>query len=323
MILAGAWLLDLLLGDPAVSFHPVALMGRLALRWEAPFRRCFGIEFMAGMFCSLGVYLVFAASAWFMVRLGMTVNYWLGISLAMAAVYITIAPRSLCSHAKAVETRLLAGDLPGARRKVGMIVSRDPEALQEDGVVRSCVESLGENVADGVTVAIFYAALGWLFGGPAGAAAAAWFYRSSNTLDATFGYQNERYRHFGTFPARFDDVLNFIPARLTLVAVIISAALLRLYPGGALRCAWRDHGKHPSPNSAWGMAAFAGALGVQLGGPTKYATGWHEYPHWGDAVEKLHVRHIRQARRLVMTVTVVFMALMILAVLLFKGGRTW
>ncbi len=318
IILFGALLLDLMFGDPQVSYHPVALAGRAALFLEPRFRRISGNGFLSGMWCSLSVYLIFSLAVMGLTAAAWALNAWAGIAVSSVLIYFTIAPRSLCGHAWAVEERLASDDLAGARRNIAMIVSRDPEALQEDGIVRSCVESLGENFADGVTAAIFYAAIGWLVGGPVGAATGAWLYRAANTLDATFGYKNERYRRFGTFPARFDDVLNFIPARLTLLAVTLAAGLSGLRPANAWRCAWRDHGKHPSPNSAWGMAAFAGALGVRLGGMTRYATGWEEYPHWGLALEPLQLKHIRQARRLVMVATPVFTIIMMGIVIMLR-----
>ncbi|MDD3119462.1 MAG: adenosylcobinamide-phosphate synthase CbiB [Victivallales bacterium] len=266
LLLFGSWLLDLLCGDPRTPYHPVALTGRFALFLEPYCRKLTHREFPAGMWCSLAVVI----SATTLAGTVVIIAGWLGgktatMIVSIILLYFTVAPRCLCDHVRAVEKRLAAGDLPGARRRIGWIVSRDPEALSVRGVIRSGVESLGENFSDGVTAAWFYAALGWLAGGPAGAAAAAWGYRAANTLDATFGYKNRRYRRFGTFPARCDDLLNFIPARLTVAAVIMAAALLRLRPLNTWKCAWRDHRKHPSPNSAWGMAAFAGALGVRLG----------------------------------------------------------
>ena len=312
VILLGAFCLDMLLGDPRLSCHPVALLGRLASASEHVSRRLLGDGRLAGAVCACFVYLVATGIAWSLAASAQCFGRWAGLATAAFLVYTTIAPRSLCAHAKAVEDMLRAHDLPGARGKVALIVSRDPEALDEPGIVRSCVESLGENLSDGVTAPLFYALLGWLLAGVPGAAAAAWLHRSANTLDAMFGYKNERYLRFGHFAARFDDLLNYLPARLTVLATALAALVLELRPLNAVRCAWRDHAKHPSPNSAWGMASFAGALGVQLGGRTKYATGWKDYPPWGDNLEPLAVKHIQAARHLVMLSTVVFMVLLIL-----------
>ncbi|MFA7185266.1 MAG: adenosylcobinamide-phosphate synthase CbiB [Victivallales bacterium] len=306
--------LDLLLGDPRLSFHPVALMGKLALCLEKPFRYIIKNEFVAGMLCSLSVYAIFAIAAGLATWSAGTYRY-----LAAAFfLYTAIAPRSLSGHAMAVYRELRKGNIDAARKKVAMIVSRDAEALDECGIVRSCVESLGENFTDGVASAIFYAAIGYLIYGAVGCAAAVWFFRSANTLDATFGYKNKRYIRFGTFPARMDDILNYIPARLTPFAIAIASVFLGLRPLNALFCAFRDHGKHPSPNSAWGMASFAGALGVRLGGRTKYRDGWHDYPFWGNNIEELEKKHIKQSCHLVIAGTFVFAATVALVVFFYK-----
>jgi adenosylcobinamide-phosphate synthase len=306
-IIFGALLADWIVGDPKVSFHPVVLIGKSALKLEDIVRKGVKNDFTAGMICTLVVILFSAAAACIL-------TYFLGIWAAIFCVYISIALKSLLTHARAVEKPLKNGFLGKARHEVGMITSRDTVALDENGIIRSCIESIGENIVDGVTAAIFYAALGWCFGGVPGAAAAAVFYRAANTLDATFGYKNSRYRKFGTFPARLDDVLNFIPARLTLVAIYIAAPACGLYADNAVRCAWNDRKKHPSPNSIWGMAAFAGALGVQLGGPTCYKGVWKQYPKWGIKYEELDIKHINQAEKLAAATALAFSLIMLLVV---------
>lgn len=214
-IIFGALVLDWIIGDPKVSFHPVALIGKFALKLEDFIRKIIKHEFSAGMVCTLIVTIIPALAAYMLV-------YFFGIIAAAFCVFIAIALKSLLTHAQAIEKPLKNGFLGKARHEVGMITSRDTVVLDENGIIRSCLESIGENIIDGVTAAIFYAALGWYLGGPAGAATGALFYRAANTLDATFGYKNSRYKKFGTFPAKLDDVLNYIPARLTLVAIYIS-----------------------------------------------------------------------------------------------------
>ncbi len=300
-------MLDWIVGDPKVSFHPVALIGKSALKLEGIVRRSVKNDFTAGMFCTLIVTLFFAAAAYILTS-------FLGIFAAIFCVFISIALKSLLTHARAVEKPLKNGFIGKARHEVGMITSRDTVTLDENGIIRSCIESIGENIIDGVTSAIFYAALGWYFGGLEGAAAAAVFYRAANTLDATFGYKNSRYREFGTFPARMDDVLNYIPARLTLAAIYIGALLCGLYADNAARCAWNDRKKHPSPNSTWGMAAFAGALGVQLGGPTCYEGIWKQYPSWGIKYEELKIEHIKKSEKLAVSTALIFSFIMLLGI---------
>lgn len=315
-IIFGALLLDWIAGDPQVSFHPVALIGKVALKIENPLRKFFVNEFFSGMICTLTVTIISATAAYLLVKVSTAMSYTAGIVAAILCVYVSIALKSLIVHAKAVRKALKMGNIDKARRKVGMIISRDTDTLDEKGIIRSCLESISENIIDGVTAALFYAVLGWYCGGPAGAAAAAVFYRAANTLDATFGYKNKRYKRFGTFPARLDDVLNYIPARLTLISIFAGALFSGLRAVDTVKCAWHNRGKHPSPNSIWGMAAFAGALGVQLGGPTRYKEGWKKYPYWGTKHEKLNIKHIVQAEILSVFTTIIFCILSVKVVLL-------
>ncbi|MDD5697956.1 MAG: adenosylcobinamide-phosphate synthase CbiB [Victivallaceae bacterium] len=305
-VIFGALIIDWLAGDPRSRLHPVVLIGKAALKLELFVRRRTANPFLGGMICTVAVTVFSAAAAYVPVKLCLRVNYIAGVAAAALMVFITIALKSLLRHAAAIEEPLKAGDIDTARNKAAMIVSRDTAILDEAGIIRSCLESLGENVVDGVTAAMFYTALGWYLDGPAGAAAGAWFYRAANTLDATFGYKNQRYEKFGTFPARLDDVLNYLPARLTLAAVYPAAVLGGLRAGNAVRCAWRDRKKHPSPNSAWGMAAFAGALGVQLGGPVRYDGIWEQYPRWGIKYEELEIKHVGLAEKLAVLTTIMF-----------------
>lgn len=313
-----ALLLDCLIGDPQSRFHPVALIGRSALIVENIARKLFGNNFFAGMVAAVIVIASTTLIAWGVVETGMRFNTAAGIAAAAVCVYISIAPRSLISHAGAIKKALVNNDLEGAKAKLSMIVSRDTSVLDERGIVRSTVESLGENVVDAVTSAIFYAAVGWLCWGIPGAAAAALFYRAANTLDATYGYRNERYQFFGTFAARLDDCLNFIPARMTLIAIFFAALAGFMRPGNAVKYAWLDHDKHPSPNSNWGMAAFAGALGVKLGGPTFYHGHWESYPYWGEEFEPLMIKHIGKAQLLVVLTTIIFTILCLFLIFIMK-----
>ncbi len=315
-IIFGALLIDWIAGDPHVWFHPVALIGKFGLKLENIIRKNIKNEFMAGMICTLIVTVVSAVSAYALVKIFLNINYIAGITAAIFCVFVSIALKSLLDHAMAIERPLKAGNLDKARRMVSRIISRDSEVLDKSGIIRSCLESVGENIIDGVTAAIFYAALGWCWEGPAGAAAFTLFYRAANTLDATFGYKNARYKKFGTFPARLDDILNYIPARLTLAAIFIAALLCGLRAVNAVKCAWMDRKKHPSPNSTWGMAAFAGALGVKLGGPTCYKGVWKQYLNWGIKYEELNIKHIGQANKLAVLTTIIFSVMMLTAVFL-------
>ncbi|HJO95607.1 MAG TPA: adenosylcobinamide-phosphate synthase CbiB [Victivallales bacterium] len=314
-----AFVFDFIIGDPHFRYHPVSLLGNYADKIEILCRSIFGDSFISGMFCSIIIIFTSMLLACALVYIGFYINYYTGIIISSICLYITIAPHSLISHASAIEKELRKKNFDQARKKVAMIVSRDTDALDKQGIIRSCIESLSENIIDGVTSALFFAVLGYIIAGPIGLAAGAFFLRSANTLDAMFGYKNERYIRFGTFPARLDDILHYIPARLTVLAVFTAALLGKMRAVNAVKCAINDHDKHPSPNSAWGMAAFAGALGVRLGGPTQYKNVLKNYPYWGIKIETLDVEHISKAKTLVIltsfSFTIIILALSSLVIL--------
>jgi adenosylcobinamide-phosphate synthase len=204
--------------------------------------------------------------------------------------YTTIAGRDLMDHALGVYQALRKGSLVSARAAVGRLVGRDTEALPEEEIVRATLESISENTSDGIVAPLVYLALG----GPALAMA----YKAVNTLDSMIGYRNERYRDFGWASARLDDVANWVPARLTAVAISVAAAL-RLGTGlASWRICWRDARHHPSPNSGWPEAAMAGALGVQFGGRNVYGGEAELRARLGDSITPFCVSHIPVALHL-------------------------
>ena len=226
-------------------------------------------------FAALSTYIVVGAAAWGAIRLAAVVHPLAGDVVSILIIYTTIAARDLARHSMAVYRSLAAGDLVEARRRVGAIVGRDTDRLDEAGVVRAAVESVAESTVDGVTAPLLFAVVA----GPVGAIV----YRAVNTLDSMFGHQDERYRQFGWAAARIDDLANYIPARLTAPLMCVAALLLRLRPGSALRTLLRDGRKHASPNAGLTEAAMAGALGVQLGGVNYYDGQPLEKPTIGDA----------------------------------------
>jgi adenosylcobinamide-phosphate synthase len=179
---------------------------------------------------------------------------WAWIALALAA-WPALAQRSLYDHYRPVRSALERGDLPAARKAVGRIVGRDTADLDRPGVARAAIESLAESFCDGVVAPLFWLVLLGLPG--------VWMYKAINTADSLIGHPEEPLRHFGWAAARIDDAANLIPARL-------SALLICLGGMGGWRIAWRDHGRHASPNAGWPEAAMAGALGIRLAGPVHY-----------------------------------------------------
>jgi adenosylcobinamide-phosphate synthase len=301
-----ALILDLLVGDPRWLPHPVRFMGGIASRLEEPFRRLIRPPRLAGLVTAITVVLVAALATLGFVQGAGWVHPLAKDAAVTLVIYMAIAANDLAGHSMNVYRALKSGDLPEARQRVSWMVGRDTEPLDEAGVIRATVESVAENSVDGVIAPLFYAVLG----GPVGAMA----YKAVNTLDSTFGYKNERYAEFGWASARIDDLANFIPARLAVPLIAMAAAFLRFRPADALRVCLRDGRKHSSPNSGLSESAFAGALGIQLGGPLFRRGGLVKMPLLGEPIFGLDRSHIRKANAL-MFVTLA------LASILFVGMR--
>lgn len=279
-----AVVLDLICGDPRWFPHPVKLIGRFALFCETASRKAIPNPRLAGVITVVFVLSVTALITWGIVFVAGLIHPWLGDVISILLIYTTLAARDLSRYSMEVYESLKEGDLPEARRRVGRIVGRDTDVLDERGVVRATVESVAENTADGVTAPLLFAFLG----GPVGAL----LYKAVNTLDSTFGYKNERYREFGWCAARLDDLVNYLPARLTAILVPVAAVLTGLSARNSIKILFRDARNHPSPNSGYLEAAMAGALGVQLGGLNYYFGQPSERPTMGDPLRPLESRDI-------------------------------
>lgn len=201
--------------------------------------------------------------------------------------YFTLATRDLHVETRRVLKVLEAGDLPRARQELSFLVGRDTAHLSEPEVIRALVETIAENLSDGVIAPLFYLGLG----GPPWAMT----YKAINTLDSMVGYKKERFRHMGWASARLDDAANFIPARLSGGLVVISAFLLGKPWRDSLEILRRDRRQHQSPNSAWPEAATAGALGVQLGGLNYYGGQPSPKPFIGNRKKDLDLGDVRDA----------------------------
>ena len=301
LLMPAAFLLDLCFGDPQWFPHPVRLVGKLASATERLFRAMRFLPLrLAGVLAALTVIVSTAGAAQLLVWQTSRMHPLAGVAASILLLYFAIAPRDLHVHAAAVRDALLAGDLELARSKVAMMVGRDTASLDEEGVARAAVESVAENTSDGVTAPLFY---GILFG-PAGA----WLYKASNTLDSMFGYRNECYREFGWASARFDDLLNWLPARLTVLAVAGAAFILRLDPAASIRSVRLCARKHESPNAGYPESAFAGALGVTLGGARSYGGVTKTVPTLGIRDGAMDAATITRAMRLMYATATIFLA---------------
>jgi adenosylcobinamide-phosphate synthase len=254
--IAVGWLADRLLGDPA-RFHPVAGFGHVALALE---RRLWMPRRSAGVAHTLALVAPVVALA-------------RSPGLRSIVVWAALGGRSLERAALRLAAALRGGDLAVARSLAPALVGRDPTQLDGGELSRAAVESVAENTSDAVVAPLLWAALG---GAPAVAA-----HRAVNTLDAMIGHKHERYREFGWFAARLDDVVNWPAARLTVLLTVLAAPLVGGSPAAAWRAAWRDGRAHPSPNAGRVEGAFAGALGLRLGGVNRYEHGVERRPDLG------------------------------------------
>jgi len=255
-----AYILDYLIGDPRSWPHPVRLLGKLIEIGEGAARRIFktpaGLK-VGGLLILLVTGLGSVAVVITLIRLAYGLHPAAGFIVEVYIIFTTLAGGDLRSHVLAVEKKLAQKDIPGAQGAVSMLVSRDTAELDQNGVSRAALESLFENSADGLVAPLFYTAIG----GPA----AAVFYKTVNTLDSMLGYKTEELKDIGFFPAKIDDILSFIPARLTALYIILAGMLHGKWQRG-LKVLSADRNKHQSPNSAWPMAAAAGVLGIGFGG---------------------------------------------------------
>lgn len=254
--LALGWAADQLLGDPG-RWHPVAGFGRLATALE---RRTYADDRFHGV-VHVAVLVGGTAGLGFLAT-GAIRHPVLASLATAAATWTVLGGRSLAREAEAVAVHLGAGDLAAARVQVSHLVSRDPETLDADGVARAAMESVAENTSDAVVAPLLWGAVAGIPGLLA--------YRAINTLDAMVGYRNDRYRNFGWAAAKIDDLANWLPARISGGLAIVAAPLVGGRPSSALRAVREQSGQHPSPNGGVVEAAFAGALGVTVGGRNTY-----------------------------------------------------
>ncbi|MFL2739053.1 MAG: adenosylcobinamide-phosphate synthase CbiB [bacterium] len=272
MMLAMILALDLLFGDPVYRLHPVRLIGKF-LTWYERRLRQIGLN---GKFGGIMLVLLLLCSSlvigWSIFYLLASLHWSLSWLWYIYLGWSLLALGDLLKHAKNVAAAIKEDDLAEAKRQVGMLVGRDTKQMDLPACGRAAVESVSENLNDGVIAPVFY----FCFFGIPGML----FYKVVSTLDSMVGYRNERYQDFGWCGARFDDLLSWIPARLSWLLLSVSAAL---FPGlsgrNAFRVGWQDYSKLPSPNAGWSEAAAAGALKIKLCGPV-WRDGELAHDYW-------------------------------------------
>jgi len=264
IVFIGAYITDMIVGDPRRIPHPVVIIGKLITVAEAGIRRGFlGLdEKKGGVILWLVVVIPVYFVTWGVIEGCYLIHSILGIIFAIVISSLTLATRSLYEESKMVIDALESGYIEEARENLSMIVGRDTDNLDNEDIFRAVIETVSENLSDGIVAPMFYLALG----GPPLAMA----YKAVNTLDSMVGYQNERYGDIGFFSAKMDDIFNWIPARLTAIIIVIVSFILRFDGRNAWKIMRRDGRNHSSPNSGMPEAATAGALNIQLGGKIQY-----------------------------------------------------
>ncbi len=304
-----AYLIDLVLGDPETWPHPVRWMGRVSLFLE---NKLYANTIIAGVRHWILVIMV-GCAALYLFKTVVSLNGTLEALGTAWLIYSALATRSLHAACAEVEACLIPGrSLKDARTRLSRIVGRETDQLDEQGIRRAVLETMAENLSDGIVAPIFYLTLG----GPA----LMILYKAVNTMDSMIGYKNEKYMLFGRFAARVDDVANFIPARVTGLLLILAAALT----GGDWKQAWtimlRDRHNASSPNAGVPEAAFAGALGIRLGGPSTYFGRVIDKPFLGDPGHELTSGDHARALRLLYGSSLSAAALSLISLILTHAG---
>lgn len=317
-ILILAAVLDFLIGDPRWIPHPICAIGWLIAKLETLLRKIFP-DTKKGKRLGGVILLILVSGISTVVTLGILwlcrlVSPILAWTVECVICYLMLAARSLQRESMKVYKVLKEGSLDQARHAVSMIVGRDTENLDKTGVVKATVETVAENASDGVIAPLIFMAIG---GAPLGV-----FYKACNTMDSMVGYRNEKYADFGCAAALWDDVLNFIPARISGIFMSAAAFLGGFDGKNAFRVFWRDRRKHKSPNSAHTEAACAGALGIQLAGGNFYFGKYVDKPTIGDGFRPVTVEDIPASCRLMFLtagITVILFCLLPLIICIWKG----
>lgn len=298
-------ILDFGFGDPAISWHPICLIGKLISLTEKKLRNGIKKRFpqtdshkeqrnqaekTAGIWLVLIVASVSTLLPSGLLWLAYIIHPVSGILLEGVFCWFLLATKCLKKESTNVKRALTEEGLKAGQRAVGRIVGRDTVVLDEQGVIRAAVETVAENSSDGCIAPLFYMILG---GAPL-----AFFYKSINTMDSMVGYQNETYLYFGRAAAKIDDIVNFIPSRISAFLLMVSAGLCGYSLSNAWRIFRRDRFKHASPNSAQTESAMAGALGVQLAGNAWYFGELHKKETIGDAKREIEPADIDRANRI-------------------------
>ncbi|MBQ8833398.1 MAG: cobalamin biosynthesis protein CobD [Oscillospiraceae bacterium] len=286
--------IDLIVGDPHSIPHPVIFIGKLISAMEKLARKIFpktvkGENFAGGVLWLVVVAVSTAVPA-LLLWLCYGISVWLGLAIESIMCWQILATKSLKVESMKVYHALQSGDIEKSRYAVSMIVGRDTAKLDDKGVARAAVETVAENTSDGIVAPLIFLAIG---GAPLG-----FFYKAVNTMDSMLGYVEMPYKNIGLVPAKMDDVMNYLPARLSALIMLAAGWLLKLDAKNGWKIFKRDRFNHASPNSAQTESVCAGLLGLRLAGDAWYHGELHKKKYIGDALREIEYEDIPRACRL-------------------------
>lgn len=299
--------LDLLFGDPHWMPHPIRIIGNSIDKLEAFLRKKndsatrqkkMGVLLLGVI--SLGTLVFYIA----LKVITYKVNFWLGVVIESLVIYQILAIKCLKTETMRVYNALEQDDISSARKWISYLVTRNTDEMTEADIVKAAVETISENIVDGITSPLLFIAIG---GAPLGM-----FYKAVNTLDSMVGYRNDKYEHFGWASAKLDDILNFVPARLTGMLIVFVAYVFGYNGKNAWKILKRDKRNHTSPNSPYSEAPVAGALSIQLGGKATYFGVTKEKATMGDPIKPIERKHIKETNRIMIETSILSIGLILL-----------
>ena len=298
------FILDMFFGDPSNIPHPIVLIGKLISSVKDTVKNMMpatpaGERTAGGIMWVIVCLVSYLIPLWILKALG-SVSWLLALAAESVMCWLILAAKSLKSESMKVHDAMEEGDIEGARHAVSMIVGRDTEHLDGPGIIRAAVETVAENTSDGIIAPMFYIALG---GAPLG-----FLYKAVNTMDSMVGYTDMPYTHIGYFPAKLDDIFNFIPARLSALLMLAAGKILRLDVKNGWKIFVRDRYNHASPNSAQTESVCAGLLGLRLAGDAWYHGVLHEKLYIGDEIKPIENEDIPRVCRLMYVTSALMLA---------------
>ncbi|MDP2862469.1 MAG: adenosylcobinamide-phosphate synthase CbiB [Desulfobacterales bacterium] len=311
-VFISACIIDIIVGDPRWFPHPVAIIGRWTRFVEEKIRAhtTHASEKKGGIVLWFSVVIPSFFITYGITEASFFIGALVGMIITTLLASLTLATRSLYEESRVVIDALTRGDVEAARKGLSMIVGRDTANLDEAGILRAVIETVSENLSDGIVAPMFYLAVGGL--------PLAMTYKAVNTLDSMVGYKDAKYMDIGCFSAKMDDVLNWVPARITGFIIVIAAFILRFNWRDSWRIMRKDGRNHTSPNSGIPEAAVAGALGIQLGGKISYFDKITYKPTIGDRLKETDKKDVKNAWAIMFTASLLMAVICIITLWIIK-----